>query len=231
MNARSTSGLLPAAAAALAGGVLAALVLEARRSVNWLILGALILAVVVFWILAVGTLLSEDRRSTTPALPSGPRAAPAGPAVGARPAAGAPSRNGWATATSVPHWSPPATPSPSRPASGPGGDRAGVPAEDGRQPANVAVPVPSSAWWRAATADTPETERAPARTELPSLDRLDPAAAARIVQCPRCGDFAVDLTHEHPGFAFRCHRCQHTWRWTPGTAWPVSVVRPRLGRR
>jgi hypothetical protein len=224
MSARSASGLLPAAAAAaLAGGVLAALVLEARRSVNWLTLGALILAVVVFWVLAVGTLLPEGRRSA-PALPSGPGA------TQAVPAAGTPTRNGWATAASVPHWSPPATPSRSRAASGPGGDRAGVPAEEGRQPANVAVPVPSGAWWHD-TAKSPEAERAPAPTELPPLDRLDPAASVRIVQCPRCGDFLVDLTHQHPGFAFGCRRCQHRWQWTPGTAWPVSVVRPRLGRR
>jgi hypothetical protein len=55
--------------------------------------------------------------------------------------------------------------------------------------------------------------------------------ATRVVQCPWCGDFGVDVSQQQPGFAFACRRCGHQWRWQAGEAWPVSVVRPRLGRR
>lgn len=52
--------------------------------------------------------------------------------------------------------------------------------------------------------------------------------AARVVQCPRCGAFRVDVAHTGVGFAFRCRVDEHEWVWDPGDAWPVTVV---AGRR
>ena len=47
---------------------------------------------------------------------------------------------------------------------------------------------------------------------------------------PRCADFDLDVSNEGAGFTFDCRGCGHRWRWTPGTAWPPTVVRPRLAR-
>lgn len=48
----------------------------------------------------------------------------------------------------------------------------------------------------------------------------------RIVQCPRCADFGVDVWSERAGFSFVCRRCRHRWQWAPGNPWPPTVVRP-----
>lgn len=55
-------------------------------------------------------------------------------------------------------------------------------------------------------------------------------AVRRIVQCPECGDFEVDLWDEPKGFAFTCRRCRGTWQWTPGRPWPATIVQPARGR-
>ena len=52
------------------------------------------------------------------------------------------------------------------------------------------------------------------------------AAVRRIVQCPRCGDFGVDLRREVERFTMTCHRCAHGWTRGPGRPWPATVVRP-----
>ncbi|MGD9530651.1 MAG: hypothetical protein AB7V44_28220 [Pseudonocardia sp.] len=52
------------------------------------------------------------------------------------------------------------------------------------------------------------------------------AAVRRIVQCPRCGDFRVQLGRQTETFSFACRRCAHAWEWTPGSPWPATVVRP-----
>jgi hypothetical protein len=82
-------------------------------------------------------------------------------------------------------------------------------ADPGTPPVSVAVPVRGGEWRQVAAA----------------------VAASRVVQCPRCGDFGVEISTQQPGFAFRCHRCGDRWRWKPGAPWPVSVIRPRLGRQ
>jgi hypothetical protein len=244
VSPRTAGGSLAGvAAAALTGGLLAALVLATRDSVKWLVLSPLILAAVVFWVLAAATLAPGHRQSAPapgPGSAAGRRATPAqriasaadrqSPAgavpagavpAAAQPASGTTSRNGWPAAGAVPRWRPPTT-GPADPAE-PGSDPAGP----DRQPVNVAVPVRDGAWWQASTGGPPGRKPAD-RAAGPAPDRLDPAATTRVVQCPRCGDFAVDVRHEAPGFAFGCRRCEHAWRWAPGTPWPVTVVRPRL---
>jgi hypothetical protein len=81
-----------------------------------------------------------------------------------------------------------------------------------RPAATVAVPVRADSW------PDHEPDQEPDRAE---------AAVTRVVQCPRCGDFAVDVRQHDQGFAFACTACDHRWHWRPGTSWPVSVVRPR----
>src|SRR4051812_41670035 len=103
----------------------------------------------------------------------------------------------------------------------------------GRQPESLAVPVPGSRWWEAAGngATTPGVDRAGSSSgppEGPPVDLSEYGPIAHVVQCPRCGDFAVDLVQEQAEFRFDCRRCRHKWRWQPGSPWPATVVRPRL---
>jgi hypothetical protein len=116
-------------------------------------------------------------------------------------------------------------------------------------PVSVAVPVPGSPWWEAASAGPAGTTSSPgagsAGAPQPatsgwdergaaaagSVDEPPDPAVTRVVQCPRCGDFGVDVRQRAPGFAFACTRCGHPWRWEPGAAWPTTVVRPRRKRQ
>ena len=179
--------LVQVALAALAGGLLAALVLAGLRTIdNKPALVLIVLAAVVFCVLAVASRPPAPSRSSAPARPNAP-APPPRPAAfswSQAPATG----NGHAT----PSWS--AAPAPEvQPAPEPSLPiaTAAVSVRDGRR-----LPVPA-------------------------------AGTTRVVQCPRCGDFAVEVGPRAPGFAFRCRCCGHEWRWAPGVAWPVSVVRPR----
>lgn len=53
--------------------------------------------------------------------------------------------------------------------------------------------------------------------------------SARVVQCPRCGSFRIDVTGLTGGYSFRCRDDDHAWRWRPGTQWPATVVVSRPG--
>lgn len=69
------------------------------------------------------------------------------------------------------------------------------------------------------------------RTPAPPLSGYD-AASALIAQCPRCGEFRLDVSTVSPGYAFRCVAgCGNRWEWTPGTPWPPVVVRRNLSGR
>jgi len=65
-----------------------------------------------------------------------------------------------------------------------------------------------------------EEHRVPGRT----------GSVRRIVQCPECGDFDVDVWSEPAGFAFTCRRCRGMWQWAPGTPWPATIIQPARGR-
>ncbi len=106
------------------------------------------------------------------------------------------------------------------------------------RPVQVVLPVgrPASAggqWWGrgapppAAGAGGGE----PAALERPAARDLGQVSEApRVVQCPRCGAFRVDVGHTPAGYAFRCRVDDHEWRWRPGTAWPATVVASRRRR-
>ncbi|MFC7614386.1 hypothetical protein ACFQV2_13510 [Actinokineospora soli] len=70
---------------------------------------------------------------------------------------------------------------------------------------------------------------APAPTR-PARDLAGYLDSARVVQCPRCGSFEIDVTGRTDGYAFRCRADDHGWQWRPGAPWPATVVvsRPRL---
>jgi hypothetical protein len=85
-------------------------------------------------------------------------------------------------------------------------------------------PAPGQ-WWAKSSVARPPAGAAPAPgpryRNPPTLGSyLD---SARIVQCPACGQFRVDVTHTPDGFAFHCQANDHRWEWRPGTPWPSTV--------
>jgi len=102
-------------------------------------------------------------------------------------------------------------------------------------PSHVALPLPGKPadtrqWWtESSTNSKPDRTANPSgQIPLPSYESDRPL----IAQCPRCGDFLLDVTRAGPDYSFRCRnpRCGNQWSWTPGTAWPAVVVRRNLTR-
>jgi hypothetical protein len=62
---------------------------------------------------------------------------------------------------------------------------------------------------------------------VPGTPRTSGPPVRRIVQCPECGDFDVDV-HRGAGdeLIFTCLRRHHEWTWARGRPWPATVVRP-----
>lgn len=89
------------------------------------------------------------------------------------------------------------------------------------------VSEPTGQWWAKAAPTRPSPAAAPPRRTAPDLASY--ADGARVVQCPACGEFRVDVTHVPGGFTFRCRADDHHWEWQAGTPWPaaVNVSRPR----
>jgi hypothetical protein len=56
------------------------------------------------------------------------------------------------------------------------------------------------------------------------------SAVRRVVQCPQCAGFDLDVRREPDGLAFECRSCRQDWRWAPGTPWPPTIARPVAGR-
>jgi len=90
-------------------------------------------------------------------------------------------------------------------------------------------------WWantasRAAVADR-HARPVPTSHRPPALSGA--GEPPLVAQCPRCGDFRLDLLRDAESYSFRCgnHACAHTWRWAPGTPWPPTVVRRNLTGR
>jgi hypothetical protein len=96
-------------------------------------------------------------------------------------------------------------------------------------PTSVALRVSGSSWWES-TAGSKGTSDPAAPGEAGSseaiVDLSTYAGSTRVVQCPRCGGFRLDVRQQEPGFAFTCRTCGHPWQWSPGSAWPAGVVRP-----
>jgi hypothetical protein len=94
----------------------------------------------------------------------------------------------------------------------------------------VAAPAPKPTFAPLPPAPQPEPEPpvppAVDEYELPGARRAGAGRVRRVVQCPSCGDFGVDLYRTPPSFVFTCRRCDHRWQWAPGQPWPATVVRP-----
>ncbi|MCK9896596.1 hypothetical protein [Frankia sp. AgB32] len=84
---------------------------------------------------------------------------------------------------------------------------------------NQGAPPPAVGRGESAAPDRPATH-----------DPIQVPEAPRVVQCPRCGAFRVDVGHTSAGYAFRCRVDAHEWTWRPGTAWPPTVVASRRRR-
>lgn len=83
-------------------------------------------------------------------------------------------------------------------------------------------------WWtRSSPAHVPPAPPRPSVDALPPLGAYSTASAV-IAQCPRCGDFRLDVTRAGPEYRFTCRSCAYAWAWTPGTPWPPVAVRRNL---
>lgn len=88
-------------------------------------------------------------------------------------------------------------------------------------------PTPQAEWW---TRTTParSTDVQMLASDLPPPLHSYTTTPGLIAQCPRCGDFRLDVAQDDPDYRFRCRHCAHLWRWTSGTPWPAVVVRRNL---
>ena len=207
--------LVVVATAALVGGLAAMLVLAFRNALPQPgIMLFVVLVVTVLAVLALATWQTSPRRRAWP--PPDPR----------------PYRPG--TPPQVGPWtSPPRTPSsegpvfsldrtwPSRPDWYDEDDEVAVPALAAPAALPPISPTPPPA---------PPPDDRPARCEefvVPGAPRPSEPAVRRIVQCPECGDFEVDLhSAGDDRLAFSCLRRGHRWTWERGTPWPTTVIRP-----
>jgi hypothetical protein len=132
-----------------------------------------------------------------PSVPPGGRAPVSQPVSSSAASLPPPKRDGWAPAV-------------------------GRPAETAR----VVLPVdPGGAaggqWWGQASPQhqaRPEPGAPPPAPDLASY-----VDSARIVQCPRCGEFRIDVAQAGSGYAFRCRVDDHRWEWQAGTPWPATI--------
>jgi hypothetical protein len=90
---------------------------------------------------------------------------------------------------------------------------------------DVETPPGGGQWWT----QTNATPRAQGNGDAPRpatqpRDLAGYVDTARVVQCPRCGSFQIDVTRLAGGFSFRCRTDEHAWQWQPGRAWPATVV-------
>jgi hypothetical protein len=224
--------LLLAAGASLMGGLLAMGMLAIVSHVKWPLIAGLIVLVAGLSVFAVAMFMPESHSTVTPwpgrdgpdsghpiASQSGPQQpAPTWPGVTAPMNAWA----GWSSTESLltqtataRRWNP-AQPSTAETA-----------------PVNIAVPIRGGASTTVASAGAPGLPPAQGGSAAVAglSDCASDVAVTQIVQCPRCGDFAVEVRNQKPGFALSCKVCGNDWRWKPGSAWPTTVVRPRLKRR
>jgi hypothetical protein len=191
---------LPTAAAALL-----AWALLFRERPLWLTLAVVGGAVAVGVLLAMQLVGTEPRRDTTP-VPGDPRRQ---------------GQDGW--------WAdaPPALPPTLPPV-----EQDRRPAEPERENAQLVLPVegaerPGTWWNQDGPTAAPQGARPGALARHAPRDLAELSYSTRVVQCPRCGAFRVDVAHVAQGFAFRCRVDDHEWTWRPGTAWPVTVVASR----
>jgi hypothetical protein len=95
------------------------------------------------------------------------------------------------------------------------------------EPLAIAVPVPGGAWWnRTREYDIGPGGSARRPSPQPSRPLSSYTASARLVQCPCCASFKLQLILRPPIFDFGCLSCGHRWSWQRGAMWPRTVLRP-----
>ncbi|MFE9750488.1 hypothetical protein ACFYOT_36760 [Saccharothrix saharensis] len=95
-----------------------------------------------------------------------------------------------------------------------------------------AEPEPAAAnrtWWSETPARTATGPPPASADPRPSRDGYDVDNSV-VAQCPRCGDFRLDLEQDADTYAFHCRnpKCGHRWEWRAGAPWPTTVVRRNL---
>lgn len=132
-------------------------------------------------------------------------------------------------------WGPPAPPGPllpPAPAHAPAPDEPAWYQEAGRTAAQLQTPAGNGGKGQAPQVRSPlepEVDGPPGRVDEYAVPGRS-GGVRRVVQCPRCADFAITVGTEPGGYAFVCDRCRHRWEWGPGRPWPGTVVSPALGR-
>lgn len=219
--ARVDAGLAARVAAGAAVGWLLAMVslLFFDSVPPWEVAGVLLAAVVVLSALATLPVKAFRREPAAPARTRNGR--PLQPVVGPAPTPPAePLRVPPSPGEHAAIWPGVGTASPPRHRADPAPPPAradSAPRADSAAPRLLAVPVDGGEWWEAASADGGEAPT--------------PDGSPVLVQCPRCGDFAVDVGRPGRGFTFACDACGYRWQWEPGSPWPDTLVRPHLRDR
>ncbi len=89
---------------------------------------------------------------------------------------------------------------------------------------DVDTPSAGGQWWTQTKSAPRPSANGDARPAPRTRDLAGYVDTARVVQCPRCGSFQIDVTRLAGGFSFRCRTDEHAWQWQPGRAWPATVV-------
>ncbi|MEV4319081.1 hypothetical protein [Actinocrispum sp. NPDC049592] len=113
-------------------------------------------------------------------------------------------------------------PEPPRPAFQP--PPADEPQPTTRMVLDVDTPAGGGQWWTQTKSAPQPSVNGDARPAPKPRDLAGYVDTARVVQCPRCGSFQIDVTRLAGGFSFRCRTDDHAWQWQPGRAWPATVV-------
>lgn len=85
------------------------------------------------------------------------------------------------------------------------------------------LPVrPDVEWWSKTSVAGARRDRSRA-VSAPPLDLSGYVESARVVQCPNCASFRINVRHLDVGYSFSCHRCGHPWDWQANTPWPKTI--------
>jgi hypothetical protein len=116
-----------------------------------------------------------------------------------------------------------------RKAETPAGRRAEPPVEMARAVLPIQDPVRESAADAGTVSSWSPQRQPPVRPQHPETNRpsvpdlSNYVESARIVQCPHCGGFWIDIVHSSAGYTFRCHSCGKKWDWQPSEPWPATI--------
>jgi hypothetical protein len=93
------------------------------------------------------------------------------------------------------------------------------PAERG----TVVLPVrPDLEWWSETSVPGARRDQ-PRAVSAPPPDLSGYVESGRVVQCPNCASFRINVRRVDVGYSFSCQRCGHTWDWQPNMPWPKTI--------